>query len=216
MPKNVRNYWITADIDGRNTKLKGGPAATSGGFSLVVHQRDDGSIEDVLTVTGNADADGTLRLVVRDGAAESVFEHVTQRNGRVPMCECCGEPEPLCACLGSQEHEDVPPRVCFACGEDVHDEHTLCEDRRPRTCEYVQEMWGPHEGCREFMTEPEAVVCCTNPATRIYIVEHHVPPVGDVEREVMYACDEHTIEDSAYTTVAAEFSTHAAREAVAS
>lgn len=28
-----------------------------------------------------------------------------------------------------------------------------------RNCEHVHEVWGPHEGCREFMTEPETFRC---------------------------------------------------------
>ena len=35
------------------------------------------------------------------------------------------------------------------------------------TCQAVEEMWGPHEGCREFMDEPEAVVFCGEPAVAI-------------------------------------------------
>lgn len=41
---------------------------------------------------------------------------------------------------------------------------------RPRevpkqSCQDTREMWGPHPGCEEFMTEPEAIVLCVEPAT---------------------------------------------------
>lgn len=32
-------------------------------------------------------------------------------------------------------------------------------------CEIVHEAWGPHEGCREYMTGPEAVIRCSSPST---------------------------------------------------
>lgn len=53
------------------------------------------------------------------------------------------------------------------------------------TCQYEIEMWGPHPGCREFMTEPEAVVTCGRPAS----VRHtEADPTGTLTELL---CDEH-------------------------
>jgi len=72
----------------------------------------------------------------------------------------------------------------------------------PPVCEHEQELWGPHEGCAEFMGAPEAIVQCGKPATRIYFLTFHGPD-GD-ESEAIFACDEHDVEESAYLTIRSE------------
>ena len=47
----VRNFWIEANIDGRNTDLSGGPRNKEGGMNIHVYQRNDGSIEDAVTLS---------------------------------------------------------------------------------------------------------------------------------------------------------------------
>lgn len=61
MPRNVRNWWIELDVDGR-TPIAAGPAARDGGFELTVKQRDEGGILRALTVRGYADDGGGLVL----------------------------------------------------------------------------------------------------------------------------------------------------------
>lgn len=68
-------------------------------------------------------------------------------------------------------------------------------------CDYEHELWGPHEGCREFMDGPEAIIPCNNDATRVFHVTDHTP-FGDEDEDV-YACDEHDITDDMYCTVRA-------------
>jgi hypothetical protein len=34
-------------------------------------------------------------------------------------------------------------------------------------CDYVHEIWGPHEGCKEFMDEPETFPCTNDAATAV-------------------------------------------------
>ena len=80
MPRNVRNFWMDAHIDGRTTMLSGGPVRKDGGFELRVHQRDDGMVHrDVLTVWGTAADDGTLRLHI-DLEGEEVATFTTHRD----------------------------------------------------------------------------------------------------------------------------------------
>lgn len=40
----VRNFWIEAEVDGRSTKLKGGPQGKFGGMVIKLYQRKDGEI----------------------------------------------------------------------------------------------------------------------------------------------------------------------------
>lgn len=65
MPRNVRNFWIEATIDGRNTKIATGPDGHNGGFYLLVKIRDEGfpdKIANALTIHGYRDSEGALRL----------------------------------------------------------------------------------------------------------------------------------------------------------
>lgn len=41
-------------------------------------------------------------------------------------------------------------------------------------CEFVHEVWGPHEGCKEFMDTPETFPC-TNQATTMTMVHYSGP-----------------------------------------
>jgi hypothetical protein len=64
MPRNVRNYWVEATIDGRNTALEGGPVAKDGEFRESIYIRKDGDVENAVQITGEVDADGNLNLYV--------------------------------------------------------------------------------------------------------------------------------------------------------
>lgn len=55
----VRNFWIDADIDGRQTMLSGGPRSKDGGMGVTVYQRNEGCIERAVTVSC-WEADGEL------------------------------------------------------------------------------------------------------------------------------------------------------------
>ena len=46
----LRNFWISANIDGRNTELKGGPKSKNGGLILNFLMREKGTKATVLTV----------------------------------------------------------------------------------------------------------------------------------------------------------------------
>lgn len=67
MPRNVRNFWITADIDGRKSQIESGPIRRDGGIYLTIKMRDDGDVRNVLTVVGTAADDGALTLEIIDG-----------------------------------------------------------------------------------------------------------------------------------------------------
>lgn len=46
MPRNVRNFWIDAQIDGRESRITGGPSAKDGGMSVEIFFRENGKISD--------------------------------------------------------------------------------------------------------------------------------------------------------------------------
>lgn len=50
----MRNFWIEGEIDGRTTKLTGGPVRKDGGFDLTVYQRVEGESVAVATIRGRA------------------------------------------------------------------------------------------------------------------------------------------------------------------
>lgn len=67
MPRNVRNFWLEASIDGRDTDLAGGPQSKDGGFEAKVLIRADGDIAHAVTISGSAAPDGSLELRVSPG-----------------------------------------------------------------------------------------------------------------------------------------------------
>ncbi len=61
--RNVRNFWIELEVDGKPTKVATGPRSKDGGFSLRVLCRENGSIsEKTLIVRGFVNPDGTLGM----------------------------------------------------------------------------------------------------------------------------------------------------------
>ena len=62
MPRNVRNFWIELDVDGKKTRIATGPASKDGGFDLTVKMRNEGGIVKALQVNGYACDNGVLVL----------------------------------------------------------------------------------------------------------------------------------------------------------
>ena len=74
----VRNFWIEADIDGKETILKGGPRSKTGGMRIVVNQRDNGQIKEALRIYCS-EVDGKLYAEVFDKDHELVYSNKTDR-----------------------------------------------------------------------------------------------------------------------------------------
>lgn len=67
MPRNVRNFWLSADIDGRRSRFASGPRARDGGFRLDIYHRERGDISPKpLCVSGRCTR-GTLSIIVENG-----------------------------------------------------------------------------------------------------------------------------------------------------
>ena len=64
MPRQVRNFWIEAEIDGQKTTLSGGPKSRTGGIEVFIKMRDKGRVDTPITIRGFAHEDGRLALYV--------------------------------------------------------------------------------------------------------------------------------------------------------
>lgn len=63
MPKQVRNFWLELQVDGRETKIATGPKPADGDFSIVIRIRENGEVSDkTVHIYGDVDCDDHLRL----------------------------------------------------------------------------------------------------------------------------------------------------------
>lgn len=61
MPRNVRNFWLELEVDGRKAKVATGPRRSDGGFRLTILIRKDGNIcQEEVVIRGDATGDGNL------------------------------------------------------------------------------------------------------------------------------------------------------------
>ena len=64
-PRNVRNFWIDLDVDGRSNSVGTGPIAKDGGFSMTISIRENGKISDnKIRIVGTAHESGNINIVV--------------------------------------------------------------------------------------------------------------------------------------------------------
>lgn len=52
MPRNVRNFWIEAEVEGRKSKIAFGPQGKEDGFRLTVFMHNKGEVEEVAWIEG--------------------------------------------------------------------------------------------------------------------------------------------------------------------
>lgn len=87
MPRNVRNFWVELEVDGRKQRaMATGPRNADGGFSLRIYQRDNGQVAGpFVTIYGDVD-NGKLVLrgllpveKVRMDALTGTFSYITKR-----------------------------------------------------------------------------------------------------------------------------------------
>lgn len=64
MPRNVRNFWIELQVDGRYTPIATGPVSKDGGFRVKVRIRENGTISDnYVELIGVASPNGNLNIL---------------------------------------------------------------------------------------------------------------------------------------------------------
>jgi hypothetical protein len=65
MPKNVRNFWVNVEVDGRSSALASGPVAKDGGFTCGISVRHKGEVcNNAVMITGRVNPDGTLEIKI--------------------------------------------------------------------------------------------------------------------------------------------------------
>jgi hypothetical protein len=71
--RNVRNFWLSANVDGRSTVMEGGPQAKDGGMRVRILQRDGGRVGDgAVDIMCRPIASGRLRTTVEFPAGAKV------------------------------------------------------------------------------------------------------------------------------------------------
>ena len=82
MPRNVRNFWLQADVDrscGTPGTFASGPVSRTGGMSATLKVRTGGCIGRALDIDCLADEDGTLTIRMAAGdAGPLVWDAETQ------------------------------------------------------------------------------------------------------------------------------------------
>ena len=79
MPRNVRNFWMTASIDGKERDLESGPSSADGGMTIDLLIRDKGQVAKSISVECKAHMSGLLEIVVKDKDGHVVYRQETER-----------------------------------------------------------------------------------------------------------------------------------------
>jgi hypothetical protein len=73
MPRNVRNFWIDLNVDGRNG-IGSGPKNKEGGMNATINIRHEGSIYKALKISAWSGDDGRLILEVESPLSKNTPE----------------------------------------------------------------------------------------------------------------------------------------------
>lgn len=77
--KNVRNFWVELEVDGRESTIATGPRGNDGGFYQDVYIRDKGEAKHAFRIIAQLkDAEGNLQIhiVPRDVPIKVVDNHL--------------------------------------------------------------------------------------------------------------------------------------------
>jgi hypothetical protein len=85
-PRNVRNFWLELEVDGKKTRVATGPRGKTGGFKLTIYIRDDGSVGGPVRIYGTADEEGELRFSYTIPGSSTRTMLVTNRNPEPESC----------------------------------------------------------------------------------------------------------------------------------
>jgi hypothetical protein len=82
MPRNVRNAWVTVNIEGKATRLSGGPRNKAGGLVAEFLVRDNGGVGKGVSVSirpSPTRPDVLLLIVTDDRTGSVVFSREVSR-----------------------------------------------------------------------------------------------------------------------------------------
>jgi hypothetical protein len=86
MPRNVRNFWLELEVDGKKTKVATGPVRKDGGFTLDVKMRDMGCIMIAGQIVGQV-VDDKLFLVWEPSDWSDWLPDVETVHGQHILCQ---------------------------------------------------------------------------------------------------------------------------------
>ncbi len=74
MPRNVRNFWMDAYVDGRKTNISGGPVGKYGEMVVAIKIRENGCISDqVVEIHCRVDGDKLSIIAEQDAKRNGCF-----------------------------------------------------------------------------------------------------------------------------------------------
>ena len=76
---SVRNFWVEASIDGRESKVAGGPRAKTDGMTTTIYQRENGDIRTAFKIVSRVNTAGKLLSEVYDSNNRLVSILTTER-----------------------------------------------------------------------------------------------------------------------------------------
>jgi len=79
MPRNVRNFWIEAKIDGYKNPITFGPKRKDGGFHMVINQRNKGKVTTGAIIQGYVTEEGKIVLTIESGQEPNSMLVITKR-----------------------------------------------------------------------------------------------------------------------------------------
>lgn len=79
MPRNVRNFWIELDVDGRGNMVKTGPRRKDGGFDCQFFIRDLGEVKRSIAVIGRVHGEKLMLKIVGIPGQDDVEVESTTR-----------------------------------------------------------------------------------------------------------------------------------------
>ena len=76
---SVRNFWVEGHIDGRDSKIAGGPRAKTDGMTTFVYQRENGDIRTAFKIVSNVNSSGKLITSVYNSNNDLVSIFTSER-----------------------------------------------------------------------------------------------------------------------------------------
>lgn len=77
--RNIRNFWVEGTIDGRESRMTGGPISKTGGLNLTIYQRENNAITTAFEIECKATYSGTLVTSIFDGNGNKLYSFTTRR-----------------------------------------------------------------------------------------------------------------------------------------
>lgn len=72
--RNVRNFWVSMDVEGYSKRVEAGPRSKDGTANVMIYVRDGGSSVKALDISCIPRSDGSNYIRVEDGKGNTVYE----------------------------------------------------------------------------------------------------------------------------------------------